>query len=99
MALVAYALAAPLNAASVSLSPANVSLGMAGLSIGLLLLAVRREAVPQLLGILAMENGALGRHRPGLSAHRLHRRRPDAHGLRGDRLDGGRKPQRAARTG
>jgi hydrogenase-4 component E len=56
--LVAFALAAPLNAATKSLSPANVSLGIAGLLIGLLLLAVRREAVPQLLGILAMENGA-----------------------------------------
>jgi len=56
--LVGYALGIPLNAAAHSLSPANVSLGIAGLLIGLLLLVVRREAVPQILGILGMENGA-----------------------------------------
>ncbi len=56
--LAGYAAGIPLNAAAHSLSPANVSVGMAGLLIGLLQLAVRREAVPQILGILAMENGA-----------------------------------------
>jgi hydrogenase-4 component E len=56
--LAGLAIAAPLNAAAHSLSPANVSLGIGGLLIGLFLLAVRREAVPQILGILGMENGA-----------------------------------------
>lgn len=56
--LAGYALGLPLNAAAHSLSSANVSLGISGLLVGLLLLAVRREAVPQILGILSMENGA-----------------------------------------
>ncbi len=56
--LAGYAIAIPLNAAATSLSAANVALGIAGLLIGLLSLAARREAVPQLLAILAMENGA-----------------------------------------
>jgi hydrogenase-4 component E len=58
LVLAGYAFALPLNAAAPSLSAANVSLGAAGLFIALLSLAVRREAVPQVLGILAMENGA-----------------------------------------
>ena len=36
----------------------NLPIGMAGLVIGALTIAVRREAVPQRLGLLAMENGA-----------------------------------------
>ncbi|MHB8229995.1 MAG: hypothetical protein ACYDG0_04305 [Vulcanimicrobiaceae bacterium] len=56
--LVGYAVGMPLNAAAHSLSPGNVSLGIAGLLIALLQLAVRREAVPQILAILGMENGA-----------------------------------------
>jgi hydrogenase-4 component E len=36
----------------------NVPIGLAGLLIGAYTLTTRREAVPQLLGILAMENGA-----------------------------------------
>jgi hydrogenase-4 component E len=41
-----------------NLAAGNVSMGIAALLVGLLLLALRLEAVPQLLGILAMENGA-----------------------------------------
>jgi len=44
-----------------SASPAihiNVPIGLAGLLLGALTLTTRREAVPQLLGLLAMENGA-----------------------------------------
>jgi hydrogenase-4 component E len=37
---------------------ANVPIGFAGFLLGAYTLAVRREAVPMLLGILAMENGA-----------------------------------------
>ena len=36
----------------------NVPIGLAGLLLGAYTLAVRREAVPQILGLLAMENGA-----------------------------------------
>lgn len=36
----------------------NVPIGLAGVLLGAYTLAVRREAVPQILGILAMENGA-----------------------------------------
>jgi len=36
----------------------NVPIGLAGLLLGALTLTTRREAVPQLLGLLAMENGA-----------------------------------------
>ena len=36
----------------------NVPVGLAGLFLGAYTLTVRREAVPQLLGLLAMENGA-----------------------------------------
>ncbi len=36
----------------------NVPIGIAGLLIGAYTIAVRREAVPQLLGLLSMENGA-----------------------------------------
>ncbi len=36
----------------------NVPIGLAGLLLGAYTLSVRREAVPQLLGLLAMENGA-----------------------------------------
>jgi hydrogenase-4 component E len=37
---------------------ANVPIGFAGLFLGAYTLAIRREAVPMLIGILAMENGA-----------------------------------------
>lgn len=36
----------------------NVPIGLAGLLLGAYALTVRREAVPQILGLLAMENGA-----------------------------------------
>lgn len=36
----------------------NVAIGFAGLFLGALTLSVRREAVPLLIGVLAMENGA-----------------------------------------
>ncbi len=58
LTLLGYGFAAHIAHAAPNLSPGNVSTGVAGLLVGLLLLAVRSEAVPQLLGILAMENGA-----------------------------------------
>ncbi len=40
------------------LSAGNVAIGFAGLLVGLYQVAARNEAIPQLLGILAMENSA-----------------------------------------
>ncbi|MCL5044484.1 MAG: hypothetical protein M1336_04275, partial [Deltaproteobacteria bacterium] len=37
----------------------NVPIGLAGLLLGVFTLAVRREAVPQLIGIFAIENASL----------------------------------------
>ncbi|HTU83521.1 MAG TPA: hypothetical protein VMF61_15435 [Candidatus Acidoferrales bacterium] len=53
-----YFFAQHLVKAAPNLSAGNVSMGFAALLVGLLVLAVRVEAVPQLLGILAMENAA-----------------------------------------
>ncbi len=53
-----YAFAQHLVHAAPNLSAGNISMGFAALLVGLLLLAVRTEAVPQLLGLLAMENAA-----------------------------------------
>jgi hydrogenase-4 component E len=58
LSFVAYFLGEHLVRAAPSLASGNVSMGIAGVLVGLLLLAVRAEAVPQLLGILSMENGA-----------------------------------------
>ncbi|MGH7996152.1 MAG: NADH-quinone oxidoreductase subunit K [Opitutaceae bacterium] len=59
LAVLAYFLGMPIMAAA---GPAaygpNVPIGIAGVLIGAYTLTVRREAVPLLLGILAMENGA-----------------------------------------
>lgn len=59
-AILSYALAQPAIRA-VGAGPTvatNLPIGLAGLLMGALTLAVRREAVPQLIAILAMENGA-----------------------------------------
>ncbi|MGH7715135.1 MAG: hypothetical protein ACREML_03960 [Vulcanimicrobiaceae bacterium] len=56
--LVGMALGARLVDSAALAAPQNVIVGFASLLIGALVLAVRREAVPQLLGILAMENAA-----------------------------------------
>jgi hydrogenase-4 component E len=59
IAFVAYAVATPLLAGSAQpYETINLPIGMAGLFLGAYTIAVRREAVPQLIGILAMENGA-----------------------------------------
>lgn len=47
-----------LDAAPLEIPQFNVSIGIAGLLIGAYTIGVRREAVPQLLGLLSMENGA-----------------------------------------
>lgn len=43
---------------AVSILRINVPIGLAGLFLGAFALTTRREAIPQLLGLLAMENGA-----------------------------------------
>jgi hydrogenase-4 component E len=59
LAIFAYFLGVPLaNAAGPEFRGPNVPIGIAGLLLGAFTLTVRREALPLLIGILAMENGA-----------------------------------------
>ena len=59
LAIAAEFLAGPLVATSQDpVVHANLPIGLAGLLIGAYSLIARREAIPQLIGILAMENGA-----------------------------------------
>jgi len=59
LAVLAYFLTVPiLKSVAEPYRSANVPIGLAGLLLGAYTLAVRREAVPMLIGILAMENGA-----------------------------------------
>ena len=59
LAILAYFLTIPVQeAVEVQYRGANVPIGFAGLFLGAYTLAVRREALPLLLGLLAMENGA-----------------------------------------
>ena len=59
LTILAYFLGLPLsNAVAPEFRGTNVSIGIAGLLLGAFTLTVRREAVPLLLGVLAMENGA-----------------------------------------
>src|SRR6266568_3571427 len=56
--VVAYVVAYPLIAAvEVPFARINLPLGIAAVFLGAFTIAVRREAVPQLLGLLAVENG------------------------------------------
>lgn len=59
LTLVAYFLAGILPPASGAVDSINVPIGLAGLLLGVFTLAVRREAVPQLIGIFAIENASL----------------------------------------
>ena len=59
LAVFAYFLGIPLaNAVGPEFRGPNVPIGIAGLLLGAFTLTVRREALPLLIGILAMENGA-----------------------------------------
>lgn len=56
--MVAYALANPLlEAVSTPFARINLPLGIAAMFLGIFTVVARREAVPQLLGLLALENG------------------------------------------
>jgi hydrogenase-4 component E len=59
LAIAAESVVAPLVAASADVVVrVNLPIGLAGILIGAYSLIARREALPQLIGILAMENGA-----------------------------------------
>ena len=59
LTILAFFLAAPLEAAVAGGRPGvNLSIGLATLLVGAFTVAVRREALPQMLGLLSMENGA-----------------------------------------
>jgi hydrogenase-4 component E len=59
LGIFAYFVTLPILAAvAPEFRAANVPIGFAGLLLGAYTLAVRREAVPMLIGVLAMENGA-----------------------------------------
>jgi hydrogenase-4 component E len=56
--ILAYVIANPLlGAVEVPFARINLPLGIAAMFLGAFTIAVRREAVPQLLGLLAVENG------------------------------------------
>jgi len=58
LVVLAYVVANPLlRAVSVPFAPINLPLGLAAMFLGAFTVTVRREAVPQLLGLLAIENG------------------------------------------
>jgi hydrogenase-4 component E len=58
LTLFAYTVASPLLAAVPQpFTRINLPIGIAGLLLGAFTVAVRREALPQLVGLLAMENG------------------------------------------
>jgi hydrogenase-4 component E len=59
LAVVAYFLGIPLaNAVAPEFRGPNVPIGIAGLLLGAFTITVRREALPLLIGLLVMENGA-----------------------------------------
>jgi hydrogenase-4 component E len=58
LVVLAYAVANPLlEAVDVPFARINLPLGIAAMFLGVFTIVVRREAVPQLLGLLALENG------------------------------------------
>ncbi len=58
LVVIAYAVSAPLlEAVDVPFAKINLPLGLAAMFLGIFTVVARREAVPQLLGLLALENG------------------------------------------
>ena len=58
LAFCAFFLTSPLLPATAGPARINLPIGLAGLFIGAFVIAARREAIPEVIGILAMENGA-----------------------------------------
>ncbi len=58
LAIFGFFIARPLSGLEPGPSRLNLPIGLAGLLIGAYAISVRREAIPQVIGILAMENGA-----------------------------------------
>jgi hydrogenase-4 component E len=58
LALIGFALASRLASADVLAAPQNIVVGLPSMLIAAFVIIVRREAIPQILGILAMENAA-----------------------------------------
>ena len=58
LTVAAYLIAGPLLTAQTEFVRVNLPIGLAGLLLGAFTLVTRREAVAQLIGLLAMENGA-----------------------------------------
>ena len=90
LVVLAYVVANPLlGAVEAPFAQINLPLGIAAMFLGIFTVVVRREAVPQLLGLLALENGVFfrrHRHRPEPAGDRRARRR----GRRPGRGAGGR---------
>jgi len=58
LVVIAYAVSDPLlEAVAVPFAKINLPLGLAAMLLGIFTVVARREAVPQLLGLLALENG------------------------------------------
>jgi hydrogenase-4 component E len=58
LVILAYVIASPLvDVVKLPFARINLPLGLAAMFLGMFTVAVRREAVPQLLGLLAVENG------------------------------------------
>jgi hydrogenase-4 membrane subunit HyfE len=58
ISVMAYFLARPLLTTADSVAQVNLPIGLDVLLLGVLMLAIRREAVPQLLGLMVIDNGA-----------------------------------------
>ena len=58
LAFAAFLVVRSLLTAPVAPTWANLPIGLAGLLVGAFVIAARREAIPQVIGLLAMENGA-----------------------------------------
>ena len=57
LAIFAFALAAPISQMANTLTRSTLGIAMASVLLSFLMMIVRRKAVPQVIGFLAMENG------------------------------------------
>ena len=57
LVIFAFALAAPISELANTLTRATLGIAMASVLLSFLMMIVRRKAVPQVIGFLAMENG------------------------------------------